>query len=138
MKTKTKIKNKIDPKSLGLDNICFSILSKGDSRGKQFKKQRIDRGFDESETWCLFGTIAKFIIPRLEEFIKIYSRFCEGDPKDKIVISNKEFLKSCNDMSVAFKLIVRDRCSTDFTSKEIKLVNKGLRAFQKNFFSLWW
>jgi hypothetical protein len=125
------MKNKIDPESLGLDNICFSMLSKGDSREKEFKKQRIDRGFDESETWCLFVTIAKFIVPRLEEFIKIYdSHTLDGAIK-------KQFLKSTKDMLLAFTLIVKDKGSTNFTPKEIKLVNKGLKAFQKNFFGLW-
>ena len=51
----------IDIKYLNIPNICFSLTEKDDEREEKFIKQRIERGFDDSETWGLDHTIASFI-----------------------------------------------------------------------------
>ena len=60
-----------DIKYLGVPNVCFSLTNKDDDREEKFSKQRIERGFDDSETWSLRDTIANFILPRLKAFNEI-------------------------------------------------------------------
>ncbi len=107
------------------------MTEKNDDREKKYCRQRIERGFDDSETWNLDVTIANFIIPRLERFIEVnicYPPDMEKDGWDK----------KLNIMLEAFKLIVRDDAVCDFTKEEDKTVNKGLKLFKKYFFDLWW
>ena len=53
----------------GVENINFSLdLKEDDERKEIFKKQRLERGFDETELWNLDTTILKFILPRLKAF----------------------------------------------------------------------
>lgn len=37
----------------------------------KYKRQRIERGFDDTELWSLDRTIAKYVLPRLIEFKKV-------------------------------------------------------------------
>ena len=50
-------------------------------REKIFKKQRKERGFDDSETWSLTDTVANFIIPRLERYEEIAKETLVRDGK---------------------------------------------------------
>ena len=124
------MKKKKDIKKLGIPNVCFShSLPKDDERKKKFKKQRMERGFDNSELWSLSGTIAKFIIPRLEEFIEI---------SNGVVLRTDKEKNDLQTMLSAFKLVVRDDESWSFSKEEEKVVHKGLKLFAKKYFSLWW
>jgi hypothetical protein len=40
-----------------------------------YKKQRIERGFDDTELWSLDRTIAKYVLPRLVEFKKVVNGY---------------------------------------------------------------
>lgn len=66
---------KKDPKYLGIPNIQFSLTDKTDEREEKFSQQRIERGFDDSETWSLDCTITKFILPRLKDSEKLLILF---------------------------------------------------------------
>ena len=46
-----------------------------------YKKQRIERGFDDTELWNLFYTLSKYMLPRLIEFRKVMNGF---PPKNNI------------------------------------------------------
>ena len=126
MKKNKKIK---DPKYIGVPNICFSLTDIDDEREKKYKKQRKKRGFDDSETWSLTDTIARFIIPRMERFMKVSYPVIKFSKKEKKM--HREFLD-------ALKLLVRDEGSRDFTDEEYKLVRKGIKHFHKIFDGLWW
>jgi len=65
----------VDFKYMQIPNICFSLTDVDDKREMEFKKQRLERGFDDSETWSLRDTIANFIIPRLERYEEIAKDF---------------------------------------------------------------
>jgi len=118
-----------DPKYLGIPNICFSLTNVDDDREKKYKKQRLKRGFDDSETWSLSDTIANFIIPRFKRFTKISYDFIDFSKKDKK--RHKQFLR-------AMELIVRDDGARNYTEEERKEIKKGLKAFPKIFDGLWW
>jgi len=60
--------SKPDIKGTSVPNICFSLTDADDSRENKYSAQRIERGFDDSETWCLTSTICKFALPRLKRF----------------------------------------------------------------------
>lgn len=122
--------NKVDPKKLGIPNICFSISDKSDRDYRNiFEEQRITRGFDDSETWSLTDTIAKFIIPRLERYEEIAKE--KLNREDALVDDINLFLE-------AMKLVARDDGSQIWTKKEEKIVMKGLKKFPKIFMTLWW
>ena len=56
-----------------MENINFSLarqLKNDDERLETFKRQRIERGFDDTELWNLDTTLLKFLLPRLKEFKK--------------------------------------------------------------------
>jgi hypothetical protein len=118
--------NIIDIKELNIPNLCFSL----DNDNKpEYKQQRIERGFDDSETWSLTDTISNFIIPRLERYIEIVD--------NKIGRSNIE-KQNLQTVLEAFKLIVREKGSRIWSDDETRLVERGLKIFPKIFLQLWW
>jgi len=119
----------VDFKYMQIPNICFSLTDADDKREMEFKKQRLERGFDDSETWSLRDTIANFVIPRLERYEEISKDFLNRD--DELVSEIKCFL-------TAMKLVARDRGTLILTKKEEKQMWEGLENFPKIFMSLWW
>jgi len=123
--------NKVDIKDLEIKNVCFSLTDKNDKREKKFKKQRIARGFDDSETWSLRDTIANFILPRLKVFRE--STCCypgnlqNSEEWDAILLKIER----------TFVLVVDDRTYL-WTKKDIKDYNKGMKLFTEYFMDLWW
>ena len=120
----------LDPKYLKIPNINFGLDLDDEKKDKKYSKQRIENGFDNTETWCLYSTIAKFIVPRLEKFIEVTDGFINKD-YDKFEI---EKWKNINIVLEAFKLIMKD----ELTRQEEKIANKGLKLFPKIFYHLWW
>lgn len=59
---------KNDP--LNIPNVCFSLVGPDDPEDRQekFQKQRIERGFDDTELWNLDYTMMKFMYPRIKAF----------------------------------------------------------------------
>jgi len=121
--------NNIDIKYINVPNICFSLTDQNDKEEVEFKKQRLERGFDDSETWSLRDTIANFIIPRLERYEEIVNDIIERDDLN---------VNQINDFLTAMKLISRDKGICIFTEEEKNAVSKGLYLFPKIFMGLWW
>ena len=92
-------------------------------REEEFSKQRIKRGFDESELWNLYITISKFIFPRLKQFIKHY-------PYN----DNEQFLK---DAKKFLKTLKKLNSGEILDEKDIEKVKKGLKKFHKIFLNLY-
>lgn len=126
-------KNKQDPKYIGVPNICFSLTDKDDKREDLFKQQRIERGFDNSETWSLRDTIANFILPRLKVFLEL-----SYGEKGAIVDENDEMKIAINKMLRAFELVVRDKGTFILTEDEYKEYEEGMEMFKIYYLSLWW
>lgn len=121
--------SEIDPKYIGVPNICFSLTKLDDKREKKFRKQRIERGFDDSETWSLRDTIANFILPRL----KVYRKTIDG-----FIVDQNDFYKKI-DMSIrAFELVAREEGATIWTKEEEQEYADGIEAFKEIFMGLWW
>ena len=92
----------------GIPNVNFTLIDKNDDRWEEYVKQRKERGFDNSELWCLDTTIAKFILPRLEAFHETYA----GYPG---FLTHQEWENILKCMISAFKIYLYD---TDFTNDE--------------------
>lgn len=116
-----------DIKYLGVPNVCFSLTNKDDEREEDYKQQRVERGFDDSETWSLDMTIARFIIPRLERYIEISKEiFADTDV-------NNTHIKDCNLFLNSMKCVANNEQLTK--DKEIQ---EGLDVFPTLFKALWW
>ena len=125
------MKEKIDVKYINVPNICFSLCNDNDDRETKFKEQRIERGFDDSETWSLTDTICNFIIPRLKRFMECATYIPASHTPD-------EWNDVLNKILLALELITRDNGSRIFTVEEYKQIDEGLDLFRKWFLSLWW
>lgn len=115
-----------DLDSYNIPNVNFTLIDRGDIRWNDFKQQRLERGFDDSETWALDCTIAKFIEPRLRRFKEIKA----GYPAN---ISEEKWDDILDKMIYAFECINKD---TTYDNED--QVNEGLDLFRKYFFNLWW
>lgn len=114
----------------GIPNVCFSLVDADDSRWEKYTQQRLERGFDDSETWSLDGTIAKFIYPRLKVFIedtKTIGVYPSHLTFDKWINILEEMLKG-------FEILSQD---TERTDDEEKIIEKSLDLFREYFHSLW-
>jgi hypothetical protein len=121
--------NKIDPATIGVPNICFSLLEKTDERFAETANDRIERGFDDSETWSLTDTIANFILPRIKRYKEI---------SDKVTVSTPKEDADLNSFIDMLELVARDSGSRNYTDDEKKRVKVGMKAFEKVFLGLWW
>ena len=119
---------KKDVKYMGIPNICFSLTDPKDSREAEYRKMRVEQGFDPSETWSLFSTISGFIEPRLRYFAEQHG----GHPP---YFSPEEWEEILLKMADAFKYInERESCVDD---RNKALIDEGLDLFRKYFFRLW-
>jgi len=118
----------VDPKYIGVPNICFSDIDTGDERESKFRQQRIERGFDDSEMWTLKDTIARFIIPRLERYEEI--------AKD-VLIRDEKLIENINKFIIAMKLTIKNKTRVSLDKDEEKQLLDGLKSFHKMFNSLW-
>ena len=122
---------KLDPMNLGIPNINFSVhdLDKK-KRIKKFKKQRLERGFDDSETWNLSATILEFTLPRLKVLIDLIN----GYPPE---LTEEEWKVILEKIVNAIESILEDNYAFE-TEYKISMQNEGMDLFFKYFFDLWW
>lgn len=119
----------VDIKTLNIPNICFSLTEKDDEIEAKFKKQRIERGFDDSETWSLDYTISSFILPRLGRYQVLANEKLARD---------EQLVEDVDTLLQTMKLIVKDEGSHLWEGKDKEIVQKGLELFPKVFTTLWW
>lgn len=110
----------VDP--LEIPNCSFSNVKDWMYLGPQdveklakYKKQRIERGFDDTELWSFDVTIAKFVLPRLIEFRKV----ANGYPADFKTFEN--WLATIDKMIYAFDHLVNEEKYDDERDKELEL-----------------
>ena len=125
------IMNKKDP--LGIRNVNFSCFDKQNSSRKHlrlWKKQRLERGFDDSECWNLDCTFGMFIVPRL----KVLRRNHNGYPDE--LGSGEKWDKVLDEMIWAFDMASK-HFEYDWTEEDVKRIKKGLKLFAKFYLHLW-
>jgi hypothetical protein len=121
----------IDPLDLGIPNINFSLAKNWsypkDDRLPIWKQERIERGFDNTELWNLDCVIARFIVPRLEEYLRQTDGFIIWqNGEDKMI---KKALE-------ALKLYSEDRVI--FSEEENKTITEGFEALPQILGRLWY
>lgn len=114
----------------GIPNVCFSLIDETDDRWGEYTKQRLERGFDDSETWSLDGTISKFIYPRLKAFLEDTKRL-SCHPAS---IDFDEWVSILEKMVKGFELLSLDEMKTN---DEDVIIEEALDLFRKHFYSLW-
>ena len=102
-------------------------LPEDDKRQALFKEQRETRGFDDTETWSLCSSMAKFVIPRLERFKTIH--ICHPGS-----ITMEEWDGILQEMIDGFKEVNK----MDFEEFDEAKVNRGLELFAEWYLDLWW
>ena len=114
----------------GIPNVCFSIIDENDTKWDIFEKQRLKRGFDDSEVWNFDATIARFIYPRLLVFIDdVISNQCHP-----VELTFDEWVNILKEMTEGFKLMSQDNEKSD---DEDRIIERALDLFRKHFHSLW-
>lgn len=113
----------VDP--YGMENINFSVNmeEQKEERQEKFKKQRIERGFDDTELWNFDTTILRFVLPRL----KVFKEQTCAYPTD---FNSLEEWKECIEKMIkSVEEILTDGYNADY---------EGFELFKKHFFDLWW
>lgn len=117
------------PDTLNMKNINFSIESDDFNSALEYKLQRLERGFDDTETWNLYYTIAGFVLPRLKRFKEVTM----GYPA---VMSENEWNECLDKMIFAFETVLKEDDAIDSCDNE--KVEEGLSLFAKHYFNLGW
>ena len=108
-------------------------MKKDGARDKVFAKQRKERGFDDSETWSLDHTLAKWLAPRLKRYKEI--NIIVG-PIDK----GRNWNQILDEMITTFEFLASEERwnVADPKDKRWKQVKVGLELFAKYCTNLWW
>lgn len=103
-------------------------------RERLYKKQREERGWDDSDTWSLDTTIAKFVLPRLKRFKEVNIGYPSFLP------SIEEWNEILDHMIYAVEVLSNDelKYGCDLKKMDWKRVQRGCRLFGKYFQNLWW
>lgn len=126
------MENKID--TYGIKNVNFSLIKENDSRFEDFKKQRLERGFDDSELWSLDCTIAEFIAPRLKAFKEVSDGGYPGGYE-----SAKMWQDDLDAMIEGFELYPNHfHWDPEEQETNWKKVDKAMSLFHKHFYKLWY
>jgi hypothetical protein len=124
----------------GLKNICFSVADdvyeKDLVKKEQYRQQRFERGFDDTETWHMDRTVALFIIPRLQRFIEVNNGTPIGeteesyDEKIRFIISAFENYYVSDQYYNSVDIEERKKLTDD--------VRQAVEYLSKLWFELWW
>ena len=99
----------------------------------KFLKQRMTRGFDDSETWSLDHSLAKTILPRLKRFQIVRG----GHPID---LTEEKWNWIIDEMIFGFEFYAEGK-QWDYgpnQEKESERAGKALEMFGKYYGNLWW
>lgn len=114
---------RIDP--VNIPNVNFSLEVNDEKRTELFKQQRLERGFDDTETWNLDLTISRFILPRL----KVFKEKTIGYPPELTFEEWQDIIQKMIDYFEA-------KSNEDNFLEDID--SEGFDLFCKYFESLWW
>jgi len=97
----------------------------------KFLYQRLTRGWDDSDTWSLDYTCAKFLIPRLKRFQELNG----GYPFEFNNID--EWHQTIDKMIRAFEIVEKDGDGDVISKSEEDEMELGLKLFHEFFRALW-
>lgn len=115
----------------GIKNVNFSLIKPGESGWDQSRRDRVERGFDDSELWSLDITIAKFILPRLQRFQQVHV-WVPG-----VVGSDEEWNDILDKMIYWVKTYIELDCSPSQDPDVVVKMAEGKQLFFQYFENLW-
>ena len=101
---------------------------------EKYKKQRDERGFDDTETWYLDKTFALFLIPRLKRFIQVNNGFPNGE-------TEQSFNEKLNFIVKSFEEYYYDEnveVSLEIEKERLSNAKKAVAMLAELWFDLWW
>ena len=105
-------------------------ISVNDKRITKWEAQIVERGFDDTEWWSLYTTIAEFTLPRLKVFRQNTMSF-------PATITSEEWDNIIDKMIVAFEIILDEEKWPVPSGEDMDKVTEGLDLFAKWFTNLW-
>ena len=103
---------------------------------EQYRQQRFERGFDDTETWHMDRTMALFIIPRLKRFMEVNNGIPIGeteksyDEKLRFIIQAFENYYATDQYYNSVDIEERKKLTDD--------VRLAVDYLSKLWFELWW
>ena len=101
---------------------------------EKYKKQRDERGFDDTETWHLDKTLALFLIPRLERFIQLNNGFPSGETEESFNEKLNFILKSFQQYYYG----ENEEVSLELEKERVSNLKKAAAILGEIWFDLWW
>jgi hypothetical protein len=137
-KSKDYLQLSIKPEAL--NNINFSVADdvyeKDLVKKEQYRQQRFEKGFDDTETWHMDRTMALFIIPRLKRFMEVNNGIPIGETEESYNEKLGFIITSFENYYVSDKYFN----SVDIEERK-KLkddARQGVDYLSKLWFDLWW
>lgn len=128
------LSNVLDAEDIPINKNYYGFaheVNQDDPRQEEWKKQREEKGFDDTETWSLDTTIVDFILPRLKRFKELNN----GYPPNLTSESWDEIL---DEMILAFEEYSKKHNVSSSLKMNDEIVDKGFNLFIKYFHDLWW
>ena len=115
-------------------SIAEEVYSGDSEKLEKYKKQRDERGFDDTETWHIDKTLALFLIPRLERFIEVNNGFPCGETEESFNEKLNFILKSFQE----YYYNECDEVSLDLEKERLKNAKEAAVLLGVIWFDLWW
>jgi hypothetical protein len=100
----------------------------------KYKKQRDERGFDDTETWHLDKTLALFLLPRLKRFIQLNNGFPSGETEESFNEKLNFILKSFQEYYNG----ENEEVSLELEKERVSNLKKAAAILGEIWFDLWW
>ena len=122
-------------------NLNFSLKEVELSTKLKYLRERLERGFDDTEIWNLCDTVAMFILPRLKRFKEVNKGYpAELTPEgwDEVIekmiyaFEHSEYEDLDYDGKNWFELPETEK------NEILCKITEGLNLFARHFFDLWW
>jgi hypothetical protein len=101
---------------------------------ERYKKQRDERGFDDTETWHLDKSLTFFLIPRLKRFIELNNGFPSGQTEESFNEKLNFILKSFEE----YYYNENDEVSLELEKERLSNAKKAATLLGEIWFDLWW
>jgi hypothetical protein len=123
-----------------INNICFSvadeIYEKDLVKKEQYRQQRFEHGFDDTETWHMDRTMALFIIPRLKRFLEVNNGIPNGETEESYDDKIRFIISAFENYYVSDKYF--NSVDIEERKKLTDDVRQAVEYLSKLWFELWW
>jgi hypothetical protein len=115
-------------------SIAEEVYSDEPEKLEKYKKQREERGFDDTETWHLDKTVALFLLPRLKRYIQVNNGFPGG-------LTEELYNEKLNYIVKSFEEYYQDEnveVSLELEKERLSNAKKAVAILGEIWFDLWW